>query len=260
MNSSDPLAGSKRRLARAKTHIRDLNLTVKAFVDRKPYRHVVEPAPDGIHDIHKLKARRKALPTSFVDLTTDATENLRAALDLAIYAVAAKCPAANLGRAAFPFCAKLTDFPSRIGDSCKGFPNELLTLLAAFQPYQGGNDTLWALNEICRISKHQRITTVAFQIIAAHVESMIGFGNFQIPPQWDMANNEFVIGWTRPNTHVKYNMTAAFTIGLDDVEIVRGKPLVGVLYQMTRIVEGIIMAIEAEAKRVGLFSSGLHSK
>ena len=90
MNSSDPFAGSKRRLAHAKTHIRDLDRTVKAFVNRKPYRLVIEPAPDGIHQIHKLKARRKTLPTSFVDLSTDAFENLRAALDLAIHPIAGR--------------------------------------------------------------------------------------------------------------------------------------------------------------------------
>lgn len=139
----DHFERARRRLARAEAHIHYLKLSVRAFLARKPYCQVIHPHPDGIHEIHKLKARRKALPSSFADLSTDALESLRAALDHAMYTIARVSPALTpkqLSIIYFPICATANDLPSRILDCCPGFPQPIVAFLMALKPYQGGCD------------------------------------------------------------------------------------------------------------------------
>ncbi|HJS66812.1 MAG TPA: hypothetical protein VJ760_05710 [Nitrospiraceae bacterium] len=260
MSSSDPFESARRRITRAKKHIHNLNRTVKAFLNRKPYRHVIEPAGDGIHEVHKLKAKRRTLPCSFSDIAIDVIENLRAALDHAVYPIAVKVGAPNLDKIYFPFCASANDFRSRVNGSCPGFPKEIVTLLESFKPYQGGNNALWALSEMSKISKHRAIPMVAFVITGMNAHEIRGFGNFSMPPQWDRINNEFILGWTVPNTEARYNARFSFNIGFEDIPIIGRKPLIGILNEMASIVDGILMGLKAETNRIGLFNSGLHSK
>ena len=262
MNSSDPLVGSKRRLARAKLHSRELKRRLNAFVLSNPYRHVVQPDPDGIHEIHKLKARRKVLPLSFVDIATDAIENLRSALDLAVYAIAEKVAitdsSVKLSKVYFPFCDVQEKFSSRITGCCPNFPTPICDLLGTFKPYEGGDDILWSIGEFAKKTKHHGLTAVAMNFTSGH---MVGRGiQPSFPLKWDRSNNEVVLCRSRLNTKVQFKLHGTFRIGLGDVPVVAHKNLAGLVHRMTGIVEGIIAAIGAEAKRIGLFSSGPHSK
>jgi hypothetical protein len=250
------LPSSRQRTARAKAHIRNLDRFVKGFIRRKPYKQVIQPHTDGIHEIHKLKARRRSLPRSFADVSTDAIENMRAALDQAVYAIAIAHGITDhrvLRNVAFPFSSSATDFQTRLNGACPGFPKEILTLLESFKPYKEGNNTLWAINELANTSKHKTLTTVAFRIIAAYTHEISGIGSFVFPPQWDRPQNEFVLGTARPNTRVKYKVGFAFNIGFDDIPVIAGKAIIGVLNDMASIVDRIVAGIESEGRRIGLF-------
>lgn len=87
MNALDPFYSPKRRIARAKKHIRDLEGEIKAFLDSKPYARVIEPDAEGTGELHKIKFT-KALSECLSDTAVDAVDNLRSALDQAGYAVA----------------------------------------------------------------------------------------------------------------------------------------------------------------------------
>ncbi|NWF73353.1 MAG: hypothetical protein HXY51_09990 [Nitrospirae bacterium] len=229
---------------------------MKRFIHCKPYKHVIEPHPDGVHEIHKLKARRRNLPRAFADVSTDAIENMRAALDQAVYAIAVAHGITNhrvLRNVAFPFSKNVTDFHTRLKGACAGFPQEILTVLKSFKPYMGGNNTLWAINELANISKHQTLTTVAFRIVAAYTHEISGMGNIIFPPQWDRPQNEFVLGTAMPNTRVKYSVGFGFNIGFDDIPVIAGKPIIGVLNDMASIVDRLIDEMESEGCRIGLF-------
>jgi hypothetical protein len=253
--ASDSFASSRQRVARAQAHIRYLDTLVKAFIRRKPYKHVIQPHPDGIHEIHKLKARRRHLPRSFVDVSTDAIENLRAALDHAAYTIAIAHRITNpkiLKSIAFPFGANHVAFTVRMRNCCPGFPKEILTLLESFKPYYGGDNILWAINELANTSKHKTLTTVAFRITEAYTHEIRGMGNMQFPPQWDRANNEFVLGMVKRKAHVTYNVSLAFNVGLDDIPSIAGNPICGALNAITRKIDYIVTELELEARRIGL--------
>jgi hypothetical protein len=72
--------------------------------------------------------------------------------------------------------------------------------------------------------------------------------------------NEMILFVVPRNSHIKYNLGIPFQLGFHDVDAVSGHPLSKVLKEMAGIPSGIIAGIEAEAGRIGLFDSGLHSK
>jgi hypothetical protein len=129
-----------------------------------------------------------------------------------------------------------------------------MALLASFKPYEGGNDPLWALNELVRVSKHKDLTAVAFSLSAVEVNHIEGIYGFQIPPLFIEANNEFILGFSDPKTTPTYKARLKFEIGFKDVPSVARQPCVAILHRMAGIVDGIVTALEAESRRIGLFS------
>jgi hypothetical protein len=249
---------SKQRIKRAKAHIRNMDRLFKAFIRRKPYKLVSDPHPDGTHDILKLRAKRRRLPTSFADLSNDAVENLRAALDHATYAIAIATPTVSHERLRdiyFPFSRDKQSFAKRIRETCPGFDKEIVALLSSFQPYKGGNDILWALNEMAISSKHKTVTRMLFTIPAAHTYEISGVSNFSLPPPFDVERNEFVLGHIKRNSRSHYSAGFAYQIGFNDVPILAGKPAIGILYKMTSTVEEIVSKLEALSRKIGLFPS-----
>lgn len=259
---TDPFGSARRRLARAKVHILDLKRRVKAFENRKTYQAVIYPHPNGIHEIYKLKGRRKTLPASFSDVAIDALENLRAALDHATYIIARTNPSLTrkqLGRVSFPFCAKASDFPSRAGDCLPGVPTEIVSLLRTFKPYEGGNNFLWALNELVRKSKHKSLTAIVSYANNVRCGGTMGFLDFVKDGErltWDRANNEFYLGTAVARKHYQpaYEVTIRFEIAFEDVAVMAEEPIVKAIPHMARITERIIMGLESEARRLKLFS------
>src|SRR5580700_703672 len=94
--------GSRLKVDWAKRHISELERTLQAFFDTKPYRFVVEIDSDPQWYWLVMRGQQE-LPDSVSLLIGDAVHNLRVALDrLAVELVAMKAP--NTSNVKFPFC------------------------------------------------------------------------------------------------------------------------------------------------------------
>jgi hypothetical protein len=82
----DPLASPKRRLARAKEHISNLETGAKAFFDKKPTAMRTEQDAQG--DIVVKIVLTEPFPDNLTDFAIEAAEGLRSALDQTGYAIA----------------------------------------------------------------------------------------------------------------------------------------------------------------------------
>jgi hypothetical protein len=251
---NDIFASSKICLSRAKEHIIELEKRIKTFFDAKPYTSVIETDPDGIQEIHKVKFTRH-LPDNLSAVTADTVNNLLSALDQSWYAVAVASGAVKPGggKAYFPFADSVSEFESKIQRGCKNIPQDILALLRSFQPYKGGNDLLWALNRVCAANKHYMLapTGVLTYIDFPHVKC-IGTGKADIiRPWWDRRTNEIVYFIRDLRNRIKYKINLSFDIAFDEVEIISGKSALAILKNMTAIVERILLAIEAETRRLG---------
>ncbi len=71
-------------------------------------------------------------------------------------------------------------------------------------------------------------------------------------PQWDRTKNEMVLAEAPINAKFTMKFDYSFDIGFSDIELIDGKPVIAVLYEFVNVVDGIVMAIEAESKRIGI--------
>jgi hypothetical protein len=237
---------SKYCISRAKHHLTDLEGQIDQFFSTNPYTHVVDYDPNTRENVHKIKLT-KPMPVSLSGIMFDGVNNLRSALDQAIFA---------LGRGefrAFPFADNSINFEKAVKGRCKDLPDEIADLVRTFKAYKGGNDLLWALNQLCNSNKHAIITPVAI----ARGDTTLSIIEFRGPgslsrPVWDRAKNEMEIARLEHGGTFHMNLQVDGFIAIRDVEIVDGEPAPALLNEFIRIVEGIVMAIEAEARRIGL--------
>jgi len=76
------------------------------------------------------------------------------------------------------------------------------------------------------------------------------------PSKWNRDKNEIVFLAIRPGSEIAgYDANVSYTVALDDIdEIIEGQHPVAVLNAMAGEVERILMATEAECRRIGLIT------
>ena len=255
---SDPFASSRSKLAWAKENLLpDLHRRIEEFGNLNPYAKVIEPDPQTPGwEIHKIKLVRP-FPEAFGNLVGDLVGNLREALDTAGYSIAVAANSPRTKNTAFPFARDVTQMASSIGRSAD-LPKEIQSLFCGFQPYRGGDDLLWALNELCNGKKHKIVTTMG-TIMWRGQASARGYGRpFSMPDphKWDSTKDEMVVislgPIAVPDAKWDYNFDFHPFVAIHEIPVVQGKPVFAVLYDLCCKVESILMAIEAESRRLGI--------
>lgn len=172
---------ARERLSWAEEEIADLERVTRDFFTSKPYNPVAEPDDKGVYEIHKIKLV-KPLPRMLSGRTIKTAEDLRAALDLVAYEIAEAANCAST-KVHFPFCRSSGDIDSRLGSACKNFPKEITAFFKRLQPYEGGDDLLWSVNELCITSKHKLIVPVGTVVGPLEFSTLKveGTGQFYMP-------------------------------------------------------------------------------
>lgn len=253
----DPFEGSRLKIKRSKEHIRDLEAKIKAFIDSEPYRCVTEPDPNAPNYLfHKIKLV-KPLPRSLAVIAGEVVNALREALDGCGYTIAVLSGKADAQYCAFPFAGSCAEFERSSHGRCKDLPKEIFALFRGFKPYKGGNNLLWALNQISIVNKHRTILNSVVigleRMGQIHVDGARVGAPFYFQPlilsSWDRVKQEVTFAITNLGLTVKRDIT--FFVAFDEIEIVGGKEAVPVLYELVREVEGILLAVETESRRLG---------
>ncbi|MCK1638939.1 hypothetical protein IVA95_15340 [Bradyrhizobium sp. 157] len=275
----DHFESPKRTIQRAKHHIDDLERHVIAFTASNTWTHVVDLDADGFHHLHKIRWSR-SLPDDLPSILFDAVNNLRSALDQCGYACAMAAKNKSTKHIKFPFAKDETHFLRALPGCCKDLPAEIIALFRSYNAYKGGNDVLWALNELCNTKKHfslvpmtagraiLRIIPTAEHPLASKARptaehlakgvSPAGFyglvgGNVSPrDPRWDASRNELLLLRTDPKKHVNHDANVSPTVSIEGIDFLRHKPAVGVLKQMLNAVAAVGEATESECRRLGL--------
>jgi hypothetical protein len=248
----DPFESSRRKLARADKHFGDLHRELQAFMYGNPYERVAEPHPEKAgHVLEKIRMT-KPIPDSIADLTADIAVTLRSALDNAGYSLAVAGGVATPRYCAFPFAGSVDKMASGLGRA-KDIPEIIYPLFCGFQPYKGGNDLLWALNEVANTDKHKMMIPVG-QALRPYGTNIHGTGFFSMPQPhvWDRTKNEMVLVELGPGATFHYDFQFTFHIAFHDIDIIDGQPVLGILHQFGSVVQRVLMAIEAESRRLGI--------
>ena len=252
----DPFASSRQKLAWAKDNLLpDLHKRILEFGNGEPYAKVVEADPQRPDwEVYKIKLVTQ-FPEAFGNLTSDIVVNLRSALDNATFAIAVAIGVSDIRNAAFPFAKDAGNMASSIGRAAD-LPKEVQSFLCGLQPYRGGDDLLWALNELCNGNKHKFVTPL-IQVMARGPGRVRGFGRpFEMPdpPVWDSAKNEMVIvkfgPLVVPDAQWEYDFDFRPNIAIHEIPVVEGQPVLRVLYELCLKVESVLNGIEAESRRL----------
>jgi len=260
-SQDDHFYSAKRRLSRAKKHARDLESAGIAFINSDPYRRVVELDVNGITKLHKIRLT-KPFPEELSDFATDAFDNLRSVLDHTAYASAVVKGISSPEYACFPFSNTAENWENRAKGLCKDIPSEIAALFRSFKPYKGGNDPLWGLNELRNVNQHAILSPLGTASVQVTFDKFFmqapkdGSISFNLPMwnpiTWDSCKNEMVIFREDPGGHLDYDFKLTPFIAFGDVPIFKGEPVLGVFSHLAREVESVLLATEAECRRIGL--------
>src|SRR5436190_12345909 len=157
---ADIFSSPRQMLRNAKRHLANLEIEINRFGEEKPWAYVIEDDPDTPTKIHKVKFT-KQLSEFLPGIVFDCANNLRPVLDQTAFAIAVRHTRNSRPKSAkFPFGPDELHMLNNLSGGCKDLPTEIRDLFKSFKPYKGGNNALWALNELCNVPKHMLLYPV----------------------------------------------------------------------------------------------------
>jgi hypothetical protein len=137
----------------------------------------------------------------------------------------------------------------------KDIPAPIQSLFVGFQPYLGGNDALWALNEMCVTDKHKMLIPVGNLVVRTGA-NVRGTGYFSMPDPhiWDAERNEMVLITLGPGAEFDCQFEFHMFVAVTGIRVVDGMPILKVLMEMGRSVGNVLTVLESESKRQGYLS------
>jgi hypothetical protein len=245
-------------LARAHHHIREFNETVDRFIAENPWTHFIDKDSQPGRDLHKVKIS-KPLPTMLPCILFDAANNLRAVLDQAGYASAVAANSPSLKNVKFPFGPTEQKFRNNLDGRCKDLPTKIRALFEGFKAYQGGNDLLWATNEIANANKHFALKAFIFTRPDAFFSAeIVGPGGLEqiVSPGgagigWDARKNEVTLFAAASGSNARINANVAASVAIKGIQTLGGHTASAFLDAARHEVERVLLATEAECRSLG---------
>ena len=95
-----------------------------------------------------------------------------------------------------------------------------------FQPYKGGNNTLWGLNALCNAKKHTILAPTGLLAGRTNIHAVMT-GPVQLTaPKWDREKNEIALLRLGANARFNGQADIIFTVAFEDVETFSGQPAI----------------------------------
>lgn len=243
----DRMSQIRSKIERANRHISELEATWDRFRQTRPYRLIVDHNPEKRERIYKVDVASE-LPVDIPLQAGDAVHNLRSSLDHLVCHLIAANGNSITNRSEFPIFETSPKDKSKFMAKVQGAHPIAINLIEAAQPYNTGVDDLRKLHELDIADKHRLLLVVAMSNLKAAVELWDGnptsgrmilgrdFSNFVLK---DNAEIGAVIG-TELAEGVKENFHFSVEIAFSEPQIVRAKPVLDLLKQLSHTVTGVV--------------------
>jgi hypothetical protein len=192
----NPFYSPRLLIADARDDIYSLNEAVRDFVKHQETLISYFDLEQRLY-VHTVQFGKPLSPKLPV-LMRKAVGSLRSALDQAVYASAITLGSRRLVSTNFPFADTAQGLEGEIKRRCRDVAPEIVALLRAFQPYQGGNVTLWTLNKLRNIKEHRLLVPsvvaggLRFNIRAEGELLDAVFASREQNTNWDPMNKKLV--------------------------------------------------------------------
>lgn len=258
----NPLTGPRAKAERAKKHVQDLNIALKAFFDSKPYTVGTKHNPNTRQLIYYLTGVAE-VPSHIATIAGDAIHNMRASLDYLAYQlvlVGTGSPG-PFRYVYFPIFESAKEYEERKLERIKGMRPEAIKAIDLVKPYKGGNDQLWRLHQLDLVDKHRLLITVGsyFQSfdLGAHMAEVMKatFPEFGEVPSLSAffkpddklyplkAGHELFADV--PDAKVFDNMQFRFNVSLSEPQVIDIEPLLTTLQQLIDATERVIESFDS---------------
>lgn len=168
----EPFSCSRAKIARAEQHRKGIEPEIKALAESNPLtlssKHNLKGTQEPVRFRYTV-AKIAPIPEHWGLVVGDAVQNLRAALDHAVWALVvkekgAKFAEANAPKIDFPIADDPTRFPKRrLGDI--GIHPKFIAVIEQTQPYRRNqsaprHDPLWILRALSNVDKHRLLHVI----------------------------------------------------------------------------------------------------
>ena len=254
---SDNLNSASVILDDASAEIEEFEKQVAIFFSSQPYQKVVEHDARTKSDTHKIKMTRQ-IPGQFRSKARHIAYDIRSSLDYIGYASAIATGKSKPKKTYFPFARSADEADNVKKRKCQDLPDEIFDVFWKFQPYLGGDNTLWALNELTNCNKHRSVVPVGHGLSGGQM-----MGNFScdgmcyemaFPPHWDTEKSEAILCVVDSAANTNYNIRLGFDIYFGEIDVLRGRPVIPVLKHLEKLARNIVRAADSEGVRIGIFS------
>jgi hypothetical protein len=253
------LIPSDENVKRAQRKFDHLKSVINGYVKSNPHRIRTEMDAGTTYVIGCID---QLPPEDVAWETVEIVQRLRIALDKAMVALVERNGHGTSG-VGFPFggmdgnTGQPNPFPDQRMTGKYGIEKKLTAaqwaVITAYKPYPGGNDALWAVNEVANEDKHRKnlvTTNAAFSQDRFMLNAADGTQSFVIRP------NNVPIAYDKERETVflsirggtgNFNVEHGFAINVvfGDIIPVSGKNVLVVLNQQIRMIEGILKGMRA---------------
>lgn len=250
---ADPFKSPKQLISHASDEIEAARGIVGQFINAQKYTPKVHTDLITGEQIYRIKVQGPSLPDKLSNIVKDAAGNLRDALDHAVYSGALVISGGTPTDTGFPFAKDAAGVIGELaGKRLAGNPVALRPVLAGFKPYEGGNDILWALNQIRNPNTHRFIVPVG----AAHGMGSLFIGHAvftsgtRIYSKWDPTTKEIEYMRLGRGSTANYQVDPAIAVVFEGINAMVGKPLIPSLDAMVAEVDNVVRAIEVAAAKI----------
>ena len=225
MTKVDRFVSSRAKIARAEAHRASLVPEVSAFVAGKPFDvrsvHNIAAAKGPIRFVYSI-TRIDPVPTGWALVAGDAIQNLRAALDHAMWSVVLakkgrKFAEANAPKIQFPVVELATKFPRKSLIEL-GVPDKIVDIVEAAQPYSRlanapRDDLMWCLRTLSNYDKHRLLHVVSMipeEVVVRPTPDLPG-GRIEMLAEGPMRKGQ-VVRFTAPRPSQPFFVTVNFEL------------------------------------------------
>ncbi|KZY40652.1 hypothetical protein A3733_23455 [Pseudoalteromonas shioyasakiensis] len=236
--------------------ITELEKDISDFFALSPYKIVVEHNVKTGYDTHKIKLISE-IPGQFRSKVRHIASDIRSSLDHVAYSAAIATGKKKPRNTYFPFAKNESEASNIRKNKCRDLPEEIFNVFWSFKPYNGGNNTLYGLNEIANCNKHRSVVPVGHGLSGGQM--MIKFScdgkchSIGIPPVWDSVKNEVTLCVVDSAANTSYDIQLGFDICFGDIEILKGQSVLHVLKNLLELSKSIIHTANDEGMRIGIF-------
>jgi len=240
------LRSPKAKLERAKYLIKEADASLSTYTNSAHLSLNRGPHPNASGDDHVIILRAEEdIPDMVVSIAGDAVHNIRSALDHLACCLAVK-NGKTMSGVSFPFDETQSAFEHSSIKKIQKLSVEAQNKIKSLKPYGGGDNFLYSLSQLDNRDKHRALLLAC--LVHQNIQGYFSCDHpIQVSTNWVGSLHDGIHLFTFPKSAVfTQNLQLTFSVALNEIDILMGRPLVDVLNEFLKLVENIIFDFEKE--------------